>query len=578
METFYTIQKNTQMLIALMKAHNVRKVIVSPGATNVCLVASLQYDGWFEMYSSVDERSAAYMACGLAAECGEPVALSCTGATASRNYMPGLTEAFYRKLPILAITSTQHIGRIGQNFPQVIDRTVPLNDIVRISVQIPQIQSEEDEWAFNVKINTALMELTRNGGGPVHINLETNYSRDFTVQKLPHVRVIKRICQNDKLPGLSGKKIAIYVGNHQPWQQELTAIVDIFCEKYNAVVLCDHTSNYIGKYRVFPMVLVNQERYNCEYKYIDILIDIGNVSGAYMSLVPDYVWRVNPDGEVRDSFKKLQYVFEMDELIFFTKYVEMASGEKGTDYYKGFKYEYDKIIQRIPELPFSNMWIAWQSHKMLPEKCIMHLGILNSLRSWNCFETSRSIMGYSNTGGFGIDGGVSSLVGASLNNPGKLYFGFVGDLAFFYDINSLGNRHIGKNMRIMVINNGKGTEFKNYNHPAAIFGENADYYIAAEGHYGKKSKTLIKNYAENLGFIYLSASSKTGYLEKADIFFSPSYFDKPVLFEVFTDSRDESDAIKIMNNLVTSTKGFAKNIAHNILDDKCIEKIKKFIK
>ena len=60
----------------------------------------------------VDERSAAYIACGLSEESGEAVALTCTGATASRNYLSGLTEAYYRKLPILAITSTQHVGRI----------------------------------------------------------------------------------------------------------------------------------------------------------------------------------------------------------------------------------------------------------------------------------------------------------------------------------------------------------------------------------------------------------------------------------------------------------------------------------
>ena len=61
----------------------------------------------------MDERSAAYIACGMAEESGEPVVLSCTGATASRNYMPGLTEAFYRKLPVLAITSSQDISKIG---------------------------------------------------------------------------------------------------------------------------------------------------------------------------------------------------------------------------------------------------------------------------------------------------------------------------------------------------------------------------------------------------------------------------------------------------------------------------------
>ena len=112
MEFYYSEEKNVQIIIALLKANKIKKVIASPGTTNVCLVESMRYDGDFEMYSSVDERSAAYMACGMAAESGEPVVLTCTGATASRNYMPGLTEAYYRKLPIIAITATLHLSLI----------------------------------------------------------------------------------------------------------------------------------------------------------------------------------------------------------------------------------------------------------------------------------------------------------------------------------------------------------------------------------------------------------------------------------------------------------------------------------
>ena len=97
---FYTSERSVQILISLLKQHGIKKVVASPGTTNITLVASLQQDDWFNMYSSVDERSAAYIACGMAAESGEPVVLTCTGATASRNYLPGLTEAYYRKLPV----------------------------------------------------------------------------------------------------------------------------------------------------------------------------------------------------------------------------------------------------------------------------------------------------------------------------------------------------------------------------------------------------------------------------------------------------------------------------------------------
>ena len=107
MAKYYTDERTAQVVLALLKEHGIRKVIASPGTTNMALVGSMQSDPYFEMYSSVDERSAAYMACGLAAESGEPVVISCTGATASRNYLPGLTEAYYRKLPVFAITSMQ---------------------------------------------------------------------------------------------------------------------------------------------------------------------------------------------------------------------------------------------------------------------------------------------------------------------------------------------------------------------------------------------------------------------------------------------------------------------------------------
>ena len=213
MNTYYTSEENTQVLIALMKAHNIKKVVASPGATNVCFVASIQQDPFFEIYSSVDERSAAYIACGLAAESGEPVALSCTGATASRNYVPGLTEAFYRKLPVLAVTSTQHEGRIGQNIAQVIDRRVQMNDLVKLSVSIPTFHSDEDRWAYTVQINRALLELGHNGGGPVHINLTTTYSKDFSIKTLPNVKVIRRYSVRDTMPDLPNDRIAIFVGD-----------------------------------------------------------------------------------------------------------------------------------------------------------------------------------------------------------------------------------------------------------------------------------------------------------------------------------------------------------------------------
>ena len=69
---YYTNERAQQIVLAQLKARGIRKVIASPGTTNITLVASMQHDSFFEMYSCVDERSAAYIACGLAEESGEP--------------------------------------------------------------------------------------------------------------------------------------------------------------------------------------------------------------------------------------------------------------------------------------------------------------------------------------------------------------------------------------------------------------------------------------------------------------------------------------------------------------------------
>lgn len=585
---FYSNERNIQLLISLLKQFGIRKIIASPGATNVTFVGSLQHDSFFEMYSCIDERSAAYMACGMAAELGEPVVLSCTGATSSRNYMPALTEAFYRKLPILVVTSTQDIRRVGHMIAQVTDRSVKPNDTVIHSEYVPTCTDETAVWDATIKLNRAILALSHHGGGPVHINLATNYSRDFSVKELPITRCIRRYMANDKLPILSSGRIGILVGNHLPWSESLTEAVNRFCKAYGAVVFCEHASNYTGPFRVYNAIVNQQELYKKDTFKTDVLIHIGEVSGYGNSdagMNAKEVWRVNEDGELRDPYHRLTKVFEMSEEEFFSYYANVA-GKRieqqkiGEAWLEQCFATYKNLHAAIPDLPFSNLWIAWQTAYRLPDGCIFHLGILNSLRAWEMFEVPQSVRGngFINTGGFGIDGCMSSMIGGAIAKPDKLHFLVIGDLAFFYDMNVLGNRHVGNNIRILLVNNGKGTEFRNYNHPAAQFGEDADKYMAAAGHYGNKSHLLVRHYAEDLGYEYLQASCKKEYLNHLERFLFPEITDKPIIFEVFTNNEDESDALKQMGNLVTDNTSRIKQTVKAVLPDFAKDLLKKVIK
>lgn len=583
MEKYYSDEQNAQILIALLKDFGIKKVVISPGSTNISVVSCLQYDSFFELYSAVDERSAAYMACGLAEESKEPVVISCTGATASRNYMPGLTEAFYRKLPIIALTATQAISKVGHHIAQVIDRSVIPKDVANISVTLPIVKDADDFWECEVKVNEALLELTRAGGGPVHIDIPTTYQRNFSTKTLPKVRKIERITLNDTFPEIPKGKVAVFIGSHNVFTLEETKAIDAFCENHNGVVFCDHTSNYKGKYRVLFSLACTQKMLNDNTFKPDIFIYIGEITGDYYSLrlVGKKVWKVSLDGKLKDTFRKLQYIYEMPEKNFFENYSKFTSN-KSIDYYQLCSEYQKELSSKIPDLPFSNIWVASQLSSLIPSNSTIHFGILNSLRSWNFFEIDSTIMGACNVGGFGIDGGVSSLVGASLVNKNKLYFGVFGDLGFFYDLNAIGNRHISNNLRILLVNNGKGTEFRLSVHKEFQKDESADEFISAAGHFGNCSPTLVKNFSSSLGFEYISASNKDEFNREYKKFISNEISQKPILFEVFTKTEDEDAALTLMQSIEVDykeyTKKYTKNLVRNMLGDSTIKNIKKIIK
>ena len=576
MEQYYTNERNVQILISLLKEHGIKRVIASPGSTNVTFVASLQQDPFFEIYSCVDERSAAYMACGMAAESNEPVVLSCTGATASRNYFPALTEAFYRKLPILAVTSTQDESKIGHNIAQVIDRTCQPKDTVVCSVHMQTVCNDNDAWDCNVKANKAILALRHHGGGPVHINLTTTYSRDFTVKALPKQRVIRIFTYEDELPVIPNCKIAIFCGTHLKWTEEQTKAIDRFCEAYNAVVFTDPSANYESKYKV-AYNLAAQQKTEDNNRKPDLLIHIGNMSD-FPGIIsnPKEVWRVAEDGLIVDQYKKLTNIFEMKEINFFNYYADNALIKGDDTYLNDCLTVQHRLAKKVPELPFSHLWVAYQLYDKLPKNSVLHLGILSPLRSWGYFEPDKSINIYCNEGGFGIDGNLSTLIGASLVHPDTIYFGVVGDLSFFYDMNSLGNRHVCNNIRILLINNSLGAEFllfKQTNIVSCV--DDIETYISAKNHFGHQSTKLVRHYAEDLGYEYLSASSKEEFSKVYHRFITPELTDKPMIFEVFTQVKDENDALYQLSNIEYSSKTKVKKMVRNVLGDEVINWAKK---
>ncbi|MEO2263756.1 thiamine pyrophosphate-binding protein [Dorea sp. YH-dor228] len=584
MDFYYSSNENVQILVALLKAHGIKRVIASPGTTNLELMVSLQHDDFFEMYSCVDERSAAYMACGLATETNEPVVITCTEATASRDYYPGLTEAFHRKLPILAVTGLHDYKYIGQLEPQVIDRRVSPLDTMKKKINLPVIKDENDWKESELRINEAILELKRKDYGPVHINMPWNAGKfDFSVKTLPYVRKIDRYFAEEDIPSITAKKIAVLIGGHSDWNKMQTEMLDAFCKAYDAIVICDHTSKYYGKYRAQCTLLAIQKAKTELLQNIDLLIHIGEEFGddeTKRNLVGiKEVWRVSPDGELRDTFGKLTKVFEMQEETFFRR--QIRDGRVGTDsYINQYKNEICRLEKHIPDLPFSSVYVASRISQVLPNGSMIHLGVSDTIRAWNMFRLPEGVKSRCNSGCRGIDGCVSALMGASLADKNRIFFGVFGDLTFFYDMNVLGNRYVQNNVRIIVVNNNGGNIFRHNGHTTQkwLGLEKTNLYVAAGGHFGNQSPALLKHFAEDLGFEYLSASSKEEFSKIVDRFTVKELTEKPMVLEIFTETVNDSNAFDIMGNILLDSKGLVKEAVKSLLGEQGTAFMKRFIK
>lgn len=583
----YTDVRNAQLVIALLKEYGIRNIIASPGTTNVPFVYSVQNDSFFNIYSAIDERSAAYMACGLAAESGEPVVLSCTGATASRDYMPGLTEAFYRKLPVLALTSMHFTEDIGNLSTQILDRSVIPNDIARYHTSLEMIENERMAKDEELRINIALSELTRDGGGPVAVQLITDGNYTFSATSLPKVNRINRflpekISEWPELP--DNAKIAVLLGVHRTFSATESEMLEHFVETHDAVVFSDISSGYHGKF-AFGSALACIQLQNNPIRSAfepDLVIHVGEMTGDYNTMgfltgLNCPVWRVSLDGEFRQHFARLENVFQCSIEFFFSHYASNKYVESG---YRTKWENYDiQLRKRMPEFPFSNIWMAQQLHSMIPAGSIVHPAILSSLSSWDYFPLPKDVRSSANVGGFGIDGCTSALIGASLSSH-ELCFCITGDLAFFYDMNSLGCREIGPNLRILLINNGLGMTFKLSNHVGSQIGPSANIFIAAEGH-NAAAKSVTGNqsparaWAESLGFKYLSASSKEEFNAVKDIFTSKDS-EAPILFECFTHEEDERTARDLIDSIDsrTDSKTQLKKTIKKVLPKSVIDSLK----
>jgi 2-succinyl-5-enolpyruvyl-6-hydroxy-3-cyclohexene-1-carboxylate synthase len=502
---------------------------------------SVERDSYFNCYSIIDERSAGYFALGMIQQLHKPVAVCCTSGTATCNIISAANEAKFQRLPLLILTADRPEYMLDQ-FPDQMAPTHELYSAVcKKSVALPQMHDAFDEWRCMITINQALSELYHNHPGPVNINFQVKENEvfSFNTPELPKARRINRITTKSSEDVWSEKaeklrqadKILIMCGQHEPFNEKEKEIIDKFSKNYNCVFISDHISNFHSDSGLKSSKTLALAAPDSIRKLVpNILITFAGHTLSGISLLmnestPDVEhWLINENGEFIDTYRRLTNIFECSIYEFFKYFTDNARNSTNEGKYLK-QWKELEVKFSIPDFEYSDIFAVQQLMKNIPENSLLHIANSISIRYSQFFDIPDTVRVYCNRGSNGIDGCLSTFIGASVISNQMSYL-LIGDMSFFYDMTGLWNRYIGNNIRILLNNNSCGMLFNSNVYWAPYDGVNN--FIAAE------HDATAKGWCESRGFKYLSATNKDEFDKYFPIFMEKK-LDAPILFEVFTD-------------------------------------------
>lgn len=545
----YSDKKNILQLVALLRAHEIRNVVLCPGSRNTPIIHTLANHPYFTCYSVTDERSAGFFALGLALSGGRPAAVCCTSGTALLNLHPAVAEAFYQQVPLVVISADRPASWIGQMDGQTLPQPNVFGPLVKSSVNLPEIHTSEEEWYCNRLVNEALLELNHHGKGPVHINVPISEPLfQFTAEDLPDVRVITRYQglnvydrqYDDLITRLNGyTKRMMVVGQMN--------LIYLFERKICKLLykhfawLTEHTGNQTVPgipVKNFDAIIYSLPEEEQAKLVPDLLITYGGhvVSKRLKQLLrkhpPKEHWHVAADGQVADTFCSLTTVIEMDPFEFLEKIAYLLEN-KPCEYPKRWEQLSKQMAE--PDFAFSEMAAIGKVLKSLPTDVVLHLANSSTVRYAQLFQIPDSVEVCCNRGTSGIEGSLSTALGYAWASD-KLNFVLIGDLSFFYDMNALWCNHLRGNLRIMLLNNGGGEIFQSL--PGLKMEARTHRFVTA------LHQTKAEGWAQERGFDYTAVHTMEELDAALSDFMQADQQGNPKFMEVFTDKAEDIRLLK----------------------------------
>lgn len=545
----YSNKRSIQILSHLLKEYGIHHFIISPGSRNAPLAIHFSEVDEFNCYSVVDERSAAFVGLGMAQSTKNPVAITCTSGSATANYYPAITEAFYQNIPLLVLTADRPTDFVDLFDGQTIRQK---NIFQQHSYGDFELMEDEKEGAEDYNFDTVkkAIEICFEKQGPVHINIPLSEPLYELVTELPILPAVEKTIQKkdydlsaDTISDWNtSKRIMILVGTQQ-YSDKLKMQLAQLVKNHSAVVLTEMNSN-VSNEKFFPHIdryIYNFSEEDFKMYAPDLLITVGQnvvskkVKQFLRKAKPTKHWHIDAFWQP-DTYFSLTKKMETTAEIFFGKLLNHVKLEP-QPYYNLWDVLRDKKdakhTEYVVRTGYSDFYLFDQLSKNIPKNYNIHFSNSTAIRYAQLFDFGDYRV-FCNRGTSGIDGSTSTAMGFAIvdKNPTVL---ITGELGFFYDINGLWNQYIPPYTRIIVFNNGGGSIFKFIPGPSKA--ENAlDEFIATKHH--KNVEFLAKHF----GFSYTKVEDDATLDRVLEHFFKPDA--KPKILEVNTQEIENAEILK----------------------------------
>lgn len=477
--------------------HGIENVIISPGSRSAPLTLAFVRHKNLNCKVVADERSAAFIALGIAQQTNQPVVLICTSGSAAYNYAPAIAEAYFQQIPLLVLTADRPPEWIDQYDGQTIRQTNIYGKHVKESYTLPVDLSHEDAvWHVERIVSEAINLSKTYPFAPVHINapfrepfyppVENTNEEDintFYENQIKYdndVKIIEQIHSRPKIRTQHWEQLLevwnrteqkLIVGGQMRYNQRLVeALNGLEITVVSDIISNLHTvKNSIQHQDVF---LMNRE--SLEELRPELLITFGKsvISKNLKKFLREYPaiehWHIQPAGIAADTFQSLTKIIPLNPSYFFrkvlekqTRFAESYRQSFFVDNWRGTDAEITKLNAIFfEEQPFSEFEAVKMLMEMLPNRSNLHLANSMSVRYANYLNTNKEIEVFANRGTSGIDGSTSTAIGHALADDETLNILLTGDVAFFYDRNAFWNNYLPKNLIVVLLNNHGGGIFK----------------------------------------------------------------------------------------------------------------------